>query len=110
MQETGVQSLGREDPLEKGGATRSSILSREFHGQTMGPQRVGHDWAAIHTRCLCLIDGPASVRLDFSILSLSVFPVYLRTFSSELGKTWDQGIAYVCLLYRILPSQLGIGG
>ena len=27
MQETGVQSLGREDPLEKGMATHSSILA-----------------------------------------------------------------------------------
>jgi len=27
MQETGVQSLGREDPLEKGKATHSSILA-----------------------------------------------------------------------------------
>ena len=26
MQETGVQTLGREDPLEKGKATHSSIL------------------------------------------------------------------------------------
>ena len=29
MQETWVQSLGWEDPLEKGMATHSSILSRE---------------------------------------------------------------------------------
>ena len=28
MQETQVQSLGREDPLEKGMATHSSILAR----------------------------------------------------------------------------------
>ena len=27
MQKTGVQSLGREDPLEKGMATHSSILA-----------------------------------------------------------------------------------
>ena len=33
MQETPVQSLGREDPPEKGMATNSSILPREFHGQ-----------------------------------------------------------------------------
>ena len=33
MQETQVQSLGWEDPLEKGLATHSSILGREFHGQ-----------------------------------------------------------------------------
>ena len=32
MQETWVRSLGWEDPLEKGKATHSSILAREFHG------------------------------------------------------------------------------
>ena len=32
MQETWVQFLGWEDPLEKGKATHSSILPGEFHG------------------------------------------------------------------------------
>ena len=32
MQETWVQSLGWEDPLEKGKTTQSSILARKFHG------------------------------------------------------------------------------
>ena len=32
-QETSVRSLGQEDPLEKGMATRSSILPGESHGQ-----------------------------------------------------------------------------
>ena len=32
MQETLVQFLGWEDPLEKGKATHSSILAWEFHG------------------------------------------------------------------------------
>ena len=49
-QETWVQSLGWEDPLEEGTATRSSILAwrvswTEEPGrlQSMGSQRVGHD-------------------------------------------------------------------
>ena len=33
MPETQVQSLGWENPLEKGMATHSSILAGEFHGQ-----------------------------------------------------------------------------
>ena len=33
MQETWVQSLGQEDPLEKEMATHSSILVGESHGQ-----------------------------------------------------------------------------
>ena len=50
MQETRVQSLGWEDPLEKDIATIPSILawripwSEDAGGlQTMGSQRVGHD-------------------------------------------------------------------
>ena len=50
MQETWVQSLGWEDPLEKGKATHSSILAwritwTEEPGrlQSMGLQRVGHN-------------------------------------------------------------------
>ena len=33
MQETWVQSLGQEDPLEKGMATHSVFLPEESHGQ-----------------------------------------------------------------------------
>ena len=51
MQEIQVQSLGHEDPLEKGMATHSSILAwripwtEESGGlQSMGLQRVGHDY------------------------------------------------------------------
>ena len=50
MQETRVQSLGKEDPLEKEMATHSSILAwkipwMEEPGrlQSMGSQGVGHD-------------------------------------------------------------------
>ena len=32
-QESWVQSLGREDPLEKGMATHSNILAWRIHGQ-----------------------------------------------------------------------------
>ena len=49
VQETQVQSLGMEDPLEKGTATHSSVLAwriawTEEPGtlQSMGSQRVGH--------------------------------------------------------------------
>ena len=50
MQENRVQSLGQEDPLEKGMATHSSILAwripyTEGPGglQSMGSQRVRHN-------------------------------------------------------------------
>ena len=51
VQETHVWSLGREDPLEKGMTTHSSILAwripwTEEPGrlQSMGSQRIRHDW------------------------------------------------------------------
>ena len=50
MRGTWVQSLGQEDPLEKGMETHSSILAWEIPWteesggpQSMGLQRVGHD-------------------------------------------------------------------
>ena len=51
MRETWVQSLGREDLLEKEMATHSSILAWKIpwteepgRAQSMGSQRVKHDW------------------------------------------------------------------
>ena len=50
MQEIKVRSLGQQDPLEKGIATRSSILAKRIpwagepgRVQSMGSQRIGHD-------------------------------------------------------------------
>ena len=52
VQKTQVQSLGWQDTLEKGMATHSSILAwripwtEEFGElQSIGSQRVGHDWS-----------------------------------------------------------------
>ena len=50
MRETWVQSLGREDPLEKEMATHSSTVTWEIPWmeepgrlQSTGSQRIGHD-------------------------------------------------------------------
>ena len=55
MWETRVQSLGREDPIEEGMVTHSSILAWEIpwteepgRQQSMGLQRVGHNWSTKH--------------------------------------------------------------
>ena len=65
MQETQVQSLGQEDPLEKEMATHSSILAWRIPWtgepgglQFMGLQRVRHDWA---TNKLLLLEKTTSV-------------------------------------------------
>ena len=57
MRETWVQSLSQEDPLEKEMATHSSTLAWktpwiEEPGrlQSMGPQKVGHDWGTSLSR------------------------------------------------------------
>ena len=53
LEQTWVQSLGQEDPLEKGIANHPSILALEIpwteepgKPQSMRSQRVGHDLAA----------------------------------------------------------------
>ena len=61
MQETRVQSLSQEDPLEKEMSIHSSILAwripwtEEPGGlQSMGLQRVGHDWVTEHTHSIAI--------------------------------------------------------
>ena len=51
MRETWAQSLGWEDPLENGKATHSSILAWRIPWtlQSMGLQRVGHNWVTFKT-------------------------------------------------------------
>ena len=92
MQETWVQSLGWEDPLERRMATPSSILTwritwtEEPGGlQSMGLQRVEHDWATnthvcvrthTHTHTHMLISVQIKY-LKFLFFYLNIF--YFRT-------------------------------
>ena len=70
MWETRVQSLGWEDPLEKGMATHTSILARKIPWteqsgglQSMGSQRVRHDWATItHSATMRQVLSPPFYR------------------------------------------------
>ena len=68
MRETWVQSLAREDPLEKEMATHSSILAwripwmEEPGGlQSTGSQRVRHDWATSLSLMFSFVRNPRSV-------------------------------------------------
>ena len=72
MQETRVWFLGQEDPREKGMATHSSILAwripwTEEPGrlQSMGSQRVRHDWATFTTTTNLLIPNSKPACLAF---------------------------------------------
>ena len=61
VQETWVQSLGREDPLEEEMATHSSILAWEIPRtkEPDGLQSVGSQLSThTHTQCLTLGDSP----------------------------------------------------
>ena len=62
--ETQVWSLGRGDPLEEGMATHSGILTWRIPWteepcalQSMGLQRVGHDWSDLACMCLFKYSG-----------------------------------------------------
>ena len=84
MQETRVQSLGWEDPLEKEMATHSSVLAWKIPWteerdrlQFMGSQRVGYDWATslrfsfIRTLYRCLenmLQSPFSLFLTLALV------------------------------------------
>ena len=61
MRETRVQSLGWDDPLEKEMAIHSSTIALKIPWteepgrlQSMGLQRVGHDWATSLTHLYML--------------------------------------------------------
>ena len=78
-----VWSLGREDPLEEGMVTHSSILAwripwtEEPGGlQSIGSQRVGHDWsnlARTAETCLCWVAlrGGLGAEMDFLLGELT---------------------------------------
>ena len=90
MRETWIQSLGREDPLEKEMATHSSILAwripwmEEPGGlQSMGSQRVGHDWVT----SLSLSISPPVWHFSSVALSFSFFLHDLQELSS-LTRDW----------------------
>ena len=105
MQETRVQSLDREDPLEKEMATLSSILAwripwMEEPGrlQSTGSQRVRHNWVLI-----TVLKHPASIQL-LSCVWLFVTPwsVARQTFLS-ITNSWS--LLKVLFIESVMPSN-----
>ena len=91
--ETWVWSLGWEDPLEKGTAPHSSILAwrvpmnrRAGGRQSIGSQRVGHDW------------------VTFTLWLLSYFEYH----QWEIVKNYFLSCCLFCLTYIILLLSLGL--
>ena len=73
MHETWVRSLGQEDPLEKEMATHSSTLAWKIpwtekpgRQQSMGSQRVGHNWATSFSLSLSRCRYPSNWLVDIS--------------------------------------------
>ena len=94
MQETWVQSLDQEDPLEKGMATHSSILAwripwtEEPGGlQSMGLQRVRHDWATNTHMDMCWKYQVGHFISLLRELSIFFFELYQNLVSGSFLKS-----------------------
>ena len=117
MGETWVRPLGWEDPLEEGMATHSSILAWEIPWtgepgglQSMGSQRVGHDWATkcIHTHVYfywSIVDLQRCTNLCCTAKWLSFIDILLYILFHD-GLSWD--IEYNSLCYSVGPCWLSI--
>ena len=95
MQETWVQSLGLEDPLEKGIVNHSTILAwrilcTEELGrlQSIGSQRVRHDWAT-------------------NIYTLPIIPFLHINNLGNIFYTFLPGYGRVCVFF-FSPSRITI--
>ena len=139
MQETWVQSLDQEDPLEKGMATHSSVLAwripwTEEPGRLrfLGSQRVGHDWvtnthknvlnsnllySAIPWTSRCTFNSK-TLNLKLWFLTLQLVngdePPYLHPglnfMSVEDGHScWCQKIYSLQISYLLLEWKVGPG-
>ena len=108
MEETRVQSLGWEDPLEEGMATHSSVLAwriswtEEPGGlRSIGSQRVGHDLSNLASTVsyhfvLCTWDSPSSVALWLSHFTAAVHSIIWRGTVYSFSYWW-----------HLSPFQLG---
>ena len=107
--ETWTQSLGQEDPLEKGMATHSSILAwripwtEEPGGiQSMGSQSFQHDWAT-NTFTFQFFGGHVVNRVwlkgSFSICSYPYTQNTQRGVTASLLKVQSLSFGYLGICY-----------
>ena len=108
MQETQVQSLGWEDPLEKEGATHPSILAWDIAWteessalQSMGSQKVGHDWSTervlththahththTHTHVVCILI-PRTCTCVLYMEKGTLWGVFKNIYLAALSLSW----------------------
>ena len=104
---TWVWFLGWEDPLEKGTATHSNILAWKISWteepgglQSMGSQRVGHDWATYTFTLLCLFQE----RSPLSSLA-SPWNLWSQKGNESLPWCGPQPGGHKHLLHSLMHSQ-----
>ena len=110
-QETRVQSLGREDPLEDGMATHSSMLAwripwTEEPGrlQSIASQRVEHGWNDLAPTNNDV--SMPSVTLIICMNLVSTFPLILRLFLCSEDSATSFCLSYIIIyLFSFLKLQ-----
>ena len=117
MPETWVQSLGREDPLEKEMATHSSTLAwkipwMEEPGRlpSTGSQRVGHDWVTLLTY-ICKVLSAVSETLYVPMLAFInyckflLYPLcfYLHWQDSLIKTLYIIYTSFILYIYPVYP-------
>ena len=117
MRETWVWFLGWEDPLEKGTATPSSILAWKISWteepgklQSLGSQRVGHNWAtSLQLVSLCIIlpkSNPCySKWQDFLLFWLNNIPLCILFIHSSISGC----LGCFCVLATVNSAAVNMG-
>ena len=111
MQETWIRSLGWEDPLEKGKTTHSSILAWRIARtiQSMGSQRVGHDWMTFSsTFWSCSLIWPIPLppfslaTASFQYLRVCFCHVICLFCLLDFTYKWNHmAFVFLCLTYQL---------
>ena len=113
MRETWVRSLGQEDPLEKEMAIHSSTIAWKIPWteelgrlQSMGSQRVGHDWAtSILTTMLWTASSVHIARGQFAMVSGACTWKLLRPEPPD-GSALTQHPTELCHLSDLTPFSV----
>ena len=108
-----VQSLGQEDPLKEGMATLSNILAWKIPWtkepgrlQSMGLQRVRHDWSDLACTDLkifsCYFKGIFNIQIFSPLFDLFLAPYLMMClFSSVCGVTHGLGFVDYLLTFHV---------
>ena len=106
LKESPVQFLGQEYPLEKETATHSGIVAWRIPGtekpsrlQFTASQRVGHDWAGMHTIYIITDINRKSYKhicLYTYIVSMCVCVIFTFFERETTVSSWEKRRRYTC--------------